>query len=102
TSLDVTFSEAIDVASLGQAISLTRNGGSNLINGQVQITLLQGFTYHISGLESLTQSDGSYVFGVASSVLQDLAGNHATADGARSWTVDTQSPDAPANLAISP
>ena len=58
-AVDVVFSEPIDPATFTAAdVTLTRNGGSNLINAGVTITALDGDTYRIGGLAGLTAASG--------------------------------------------
>ena len=54
-SIDVTFSEPVNLATFTDtALSLTDNGGSNLITGAVTVSLVSGSTYQIKGLSGLT------------------------------------------------
>jgi hypothetical protein len=78
SSLDVTMSEEIDIATFTwEDLSLTRNGGANLITSDVSITPVTGLvnTYRINGLSGLSASDGSYVLTVNAKTILDLAGN---------------------------
>ncbi len=57
----MTFSEPINTSSLiAGALTLTDNGGPNLISNAVTISLLSGSTYQISGLGGLTAAQGEY------------------------------------------
>ena len=52
SSVDVTFSEPVNLSSFTtSALTLTDNGGTNLITSAVSITLVSGATYQIGGLE---------------------------------------------------
>ena len=58
-------------------LSLTDNGGPNLITSAVTISLVSGTTstYEIGGLSGLTTAEGTYVLTVNASGIQDEAGN---------------------------
>ena len=61
-SVDVTFSEPINPATFTTAnLSLTDNGGPNLITSAVTISLVSGTTstYQIGGLSGLTTAEGN-------------------------------------------
>ena len=78
--VDVTFSETIDPTSFNlNDLSLSRDGGANLITNAVTITSLSGSTYRINGLSSLTQTVGSYELVVDANGIQDRAGNSGDA-----------------------
>ena len=58
-SVDVTFSEPINSATFTSAnVTLTDNGGPNLITSAVTISLVSGSTYEIDGLAGLTAAEG--------------------------------------------
>jgi Ca2+-binding RTX toxin-like protein len=74
--VDITFTEAIHPNTFFfNDISLTRDGGANLITNAVTITQLSGTTYRINGLSSLTQTLGSYELAIDANGIQDRAGN---------------------------
>ena len=80
SSLNVTFSEPIDLTTFDyRSLTLTRNGGANLITSGsgVTVTLVSNATYAISGLQTLTASDGNYQLTINGSNIQDLWGNSA-------------------------
>jgi hypothetical protein len=95
-SIDVTFSEPIDVSTFTFAdLSLTFNGGANLINSfsGLSVSLVSGNTYRISGLTTLTTPSGNFVFSVNPSTITDLAGNAGTgAPATTAWTHDATAP----------
>jgi len=102
-SIDVTFSKPIDPTTFtDSALSLTGNGGSNLINGGVSVALVSGSTYEISGLSALDAAEGAYLLTVNGADVSDLAGNAGTNSLSTSWVMDTAVPAAPTDLAISP
>ena len=54
-SADVVFSEPIDLTTFDyHDVTLTRNGGPNLITSAVTVSYVGGSTYRISGLDALT------------------------------------------------
>ena len=58
-SIQITFSEPIDPSTFGtSALSLTLNGGPNLINSGVTITSVGNGAYSINGLSALTGNQG--------------------------------------------
>jgi hypothetical protein len=102
-TLDFTFSEAIAFATLDFSdLTLTRNGGANLLTAAQTITNVVGNTYRIDNLAGLTATDGDYVLTVIASGVQDLAGNAGTGTSARTWTMDTIPPTVTSVQAIVP
>ncbi|MFM6834040.1 MAG: S8 family serine peptidase, partial [Dolichospermum sp.] len=100
-SLTVTFSEKIDLSTFNwQDITLTRNGGTNLINNTVIISAINDTTYRINGLSGLTATDGTYTLTVNDSGIQDLSGNAGTGTQSETWVMDTTAPTAPSNIVV--
>src|SRR5204863_4095996 len=92
-TIDFTFSEAINAATLTFAdLTLTRNGGANLLTASQTIANVGGNTFRISNLAGLTGTDGAYVLTVIASGVQDLATNAGTGTGSTSWTWDCTGP----------
>ena len=92
-SVDVTFSKAINPNTFTTAdLSLTDNGGSNLITSAVTISLVSGSTYQISGLAGLTTAEGMYSLTVDATGISDAAGNTGTKALSISWLMDTTPP----------
>ena len=94
-SVDVTFSKAINPNTFTTAdLSLTDNGGSNLITSAVTISLVSGTTstYQIGGLSGLTTAEGTYVLTVNASGISDAAGHTGTKALSISWLMDTTPP----------
>ncbi|MCJ8283636.1 MAG: Ig-like domain-containing protein, partial [Rivularia sp. ALOHA_DT_140] len=74
--VDVVFSEAIDPSSFDhQDISLTRDGGQNLITDSVSIYAISETKYRIQGLTDLTTTPGSYRLVINTNNIDDTAGN---------------------------
>lgn len=93
SSLDVTFSKAIDLTKFDfNDLSLTKDGGPNLISSGVTITLTGGSTYRVSGLGSLTADSGGYIFSVDATGVQDALGNQGVGALSVRWTMDTAGP----------
>jgi hypothetical protein len=81
SSIDITFSEALNAATLSTAdLMLTRDGGANLINGGVTLSPLGGHSYQAGGLNALTAVAGNYLFTVKATGVEDTAGNAGLAD----------------------
>lgn len=94
-SLDVTFSVPINLSTLTNAdLSLTLDGGSNLLAGStlpfpVTFSLVSGNTYRISGLANYTGVDGTYVFTIDASGLQDTLAKPGSGSASTSWVLST-------------
>lgn len=82
-------------------LSLTRNGGANLLNGSQSLATLNNISFVLTGLSGLTTADGSYVLTVNSnSGIADLAGNALASGPAESWKMDTVAPTAAINAVV--
>ena len=93
SSIDVTFNEPINTSSLTSgALTLTDDGGSNLINGGVSLSLVSGDTYAIGGLMGLTTAQGEYMLTVNAADIQDQNGVAGTDALSTSWLMDTTPP----------
>ena len=97
-SVDVTFNNPINATTFTTAdLSLTDNGGPNLITSAVTISVVSGSTYQISGLAGVTTSNGNYTLTVNSSGIQDPYGNPGTNSLSTSWLMDTTPPTSTVN-----
>jgi hypothetical protein len=76
------------------ALTLTDNGGPNLITDAVSITLVSGSTstYSIGGLSTLTTAEGSYTLTVNAADIFDPDFNTGTGSLSTSWLMDTTPP----------
>lgn len=84
-SIDITFSEEINTATLSLAdFALTRGTSGNLLTTQ-QLLFVGGNTYRITGLNDLTSADDSYRLTVNMAGIQDLAGNAGESPVVLSW-----------------
>jgi hypothetical protein len=102
-SLDVNFDKAIDITTFDwQDVSLTRDGGSNLITANVNVSFVSGTTYRISNLQGLTSIDGSYTLTVTGSGIVDAAGNTAVGTKATSWLTDATGPSVQSIAPVNP
>lgn len=102
-TLDVTLSEPIDPATFDwHDVTLTRNGGPNLITSEVGVARLDALHYRISNFNWVVGNEGTYTLSVNAVGISDLAGNAGVGSASESWVMDTTAPAAPANLAISP
>ncbi len=92
-SLQVTFNEPIDPSTFNnQALSLTLNGGSNLINSSVSIVEDSPTAFTIAGLSGLTGASGNYVFSVDASTVSDPFGDAGTGSLNTSWATGIDVP----------
>ena len=92
-SVFVSFSESIVPASFDVSdLTLTRNGGSDLITGAVTIAPVFGAIYEIGNLAGLTGLAGNYVLTVNAAGVQDPAGNSGSGSPIETWTFETTGP----------
>jgi hypothetical protein len=84
----ITFSEPVTGLNLAD-LSLTRDGGANLLTGSQTLTTTDNVTWTLGGLFGLASADGAYTLRLASagSGITDAAGNPLAADATDSWTV---------------
>ena len=89
SSITIVFSEPVTGLDLAD-LTLTRNGGSNLLTGTQTLSTADNVTWVLEDLSSLTSTAGSYQLQLtaAGAGIQDVAGNLLTADASDSWTVD--------------
>jgi hypothetical protein len=103
STIGFTFSEAINASTLDwNDLTLTRNGGANLLTSAQTVTLVSGNTYQIGNLAGLTGADGSYVLTVNAAGVQDLAGNAGVGSQSTSWTMDATDPAVTSLTTVSP
>ncbi len=102
-NISVTFNDSIMTTTLTSAdLSLTDNGGANLITGTVALTRITGDSYLIGGLSSLTTAEGAYFLTLNGDGLQDQAGNTITGSLSTSWLMDTTPPTSSVSPLASP
>ena len=102
-SLQVTFSEPIDASTFVYTnLTLTRDGGANLITSSVGASQVNPTTYEITNINWVQGYAGTYTFTVNAAGILDLAGNPGFGSTNESWTIVLGTPAAPTNLAIAP
>jgi hypothetical protein len=93
STIVVSLSDPIITSVLTSAdLSLTDNGGPNLIAGPVSLTGITGGMYEIGGLSGLTAAQGLYSLTLNAAGLRDQAGNTITGSLSTSWLMDTTPP----------
>ena len=93
SSVDVTFNEPINVASLAPgALVLNDDGGANLITDAVTVSLVSGSTYQIGGLTALTTAEGNYTLTVDAADIENQDGDLGTGSLSTSWLMDSTPP----------
>jgi hypothetical protein len=101
--LDVDFSETLAASSFDwHDITLTRDGGSNLITSDVTVTQKDADTWTIAGFNWKVGLNGTYVLTVNGAGITDLAGNAGSGSASETWVMDIVAPQAATNLAIIP
>ena len=106
-SLTVTLSEPIDPSSFTyQAVTVTQNGGPNLVTPAVTITEIDPTHYAITdfnnSFNAVTGIDGVYTVTVNGATLMDLAGNSGSGTVSETWTLNVTPPPAATNIHIVP
>src|SRR5262249_43670475 len=103
SSIKVTLNQPADLSTFTiVALTLSDDGGPNLITSAVTITQAGRSSYLIKGLAGLTAAEGTYTLTVDATAIQDPYGNAGTNVVSTSWVMDTTPPAPPSNLAISP
>jgi len=93
TDVTVTFSKAINAATFtSSALSLTINGGPNLITSGVTITPQSATAFTINGLGQLTGAQGNYALTVNLAAIQDAADQPGFGSASTTWTTITTGP----------
>ena len=94
-AVTVVFSAPIDPATFDfHSLSLTQNGGANLITGPLAIapTDLTDTSFSVSGLDALQSGDGSYTLAVDPSGILDANGRAVAGGDSTTWQLDTTTP----------
>src|SRR5262249_2542272 len=85
-AVDVTFSEWVNLATSDwHALTLTRDGGPNLITDAVTVTRLTDTTFRVGNLMALTELAGTHVLSVRGAGVEDRAGNAGTGVASDTW-----------------
>ena len=90
SDIQVTLTEPATFSVL--ALTLTDNGGPNLITNVVSINLVSGSTYQINGLAGLTTAEGNYTLTVNAAAFKDSGGASGIGSLSTSWLMDTTTP----------
>jgi hypothetical protein len=102
-NLTVTFSEPINPATFDyNNVTLTLNGGPNLISSEIGVSQISPTIYEITNLNLLQGYAGTYSLTVNADGILDLAGNAGLGSTNESWQLVLETPLPPTNLAISP
>ncbi len=92
----IIFSEQLNLATFDfSALTLTRDGGTNLITAAsgVTVSAAGGYSYTINGLAALTSVDGNYTLTVSGQNLFDVWGNTVgNASASISWAKGNAAP----------
>lgn len=92
-SIDITFSSPIDPTTLTNAdMSLTLDGGENLLSSPTTLTHVSGNTYRIGGLATFTGVNGTYVMTVNAVEVQDADGRFGSGSVSTNWVMQTLVP----------
>jgi hypothetical protein len=83
SSLTITFSKPVFGLTLS-GLSLTENGGGNLLTSSQTLTTSDGITWTLGNLAGLTGSAGAYTLSLAAGAAQSSAGDLCTS-AAQSW-----------------
>ena len=101
-SVDITFSEPIDMTTFSATnVSLTRNKGVIVLGG-LTISLLSGSTYRVDGLGDATSQEGDYALTVDADGIVDASGDVGRGSMTTNWVTDTTPPAITAIAAITP
>ncbi|MBN2474517.1 MAG: lamin tail domain-containing protein [Pirellulales bacterium] len=102
SQIDIVFSEPVTGLDLGD-LSLTRDGGGNLLTGAASIATGNGIIWTLSGLSGLTPFEGTYTLRLTApgSNIRDAAGNLLAADASDTWQMVIAGPT-PEIVAVTP
>ncbi len=93
SSVTVTLADSITTTALTAAdLSLTDDGGPNLVNGVISLYSTSSDTYVITSLSGLNPSDGLYTLTLNGAGLTDQAGTPISGTLSTSWLLDTTPP----------
>ncbi|MDP6636269.1 MAG: lamin tail domain-containing protein [Phycisphaerae bacterium] len=95
STIDIAFSEPITGLDIGD-LSLTRDGGGNLLGPAQSVTTSDNITWTLDGLSTLTADSGIYTLTLisAGSNIQNAALQPLSIDASDTWVTDTQIPTA--------
>ena len=87
SAMTITFNKAVSGFNLAD-LSLTRNGGSNLLTGSQTLTTADNITFSLNNLSAITAVSGTYVLtltAAGSGITETLAGNALVANASDTW-----------------
>lgn len=93
SSMTIVMSEPVSGFDISD-LTLTRNGGANLLTGAQTLTSADNITFTLNGLTGLTGNDGIYVLTVNTANIADLATNGLAASAYEAFQVITTAPTA--------
>lgn len=96
SSITIVFSAAVDSGFTIADLSLTRNGGSNLLTGSQTLTTSDNITWTLGNLSGLTATSGTYLLTLTASgsSIVDGSANALSGDATETWTTDATAPTA--------
>jgi hypothetical protein len=102
-TLDVTFARPINPATFDwRDVTLTRNGGANLVTSEVMVTNLTTTMYRISNFNWVVGQEGAYTLTVSAAAIADAVGRSGAGSASQSWTMDITKPPMPLTLRLAP
>jgi hypothetical protein len=96
SQLTITFSEAVEGLTAAN-LSLTLNGGANLLTGSQSLTTSDHLVWTLGDLAALTAAEGHYSLTLLASGITDAAGNALPSGATTTWTFARTSLDADGN-----
>jgi len=86
SEIEIVFSEPVSGFGIAD-LSLTRDGGGNLLTASQSVSTSDNVTWTLGGLSGLTSAEGTYTLTLtaAGSGIQDGAGNPLAADASDTW-----------------
>jgi hypothetical protein len=95
STISIVFSRAVAGLDLAD-LTLTRDGGANLLGGGQGVSTTDNITWTLTGLSGITATGGAYVLTLtaAGSGIADAVGNLLAANATDAWTIDTTAPTA--------
>src|SRR5262249_45806636 len=99
-AVDVSFSQPVLANTVDPSdVTLTRDGGPNLIDASASIAPLSDGTYRIGGLGGLTGGQGTYTLTGSAAGVSDFENVPGSGSESTTWTVDTTAPTVTVNKA---
>jgi Bacterial Ig-like domain len=90
-TIAIVFTEVVQNFDLSD-LSLTRNGGANLLTGSQTLTSGDNTTFTLGNLGGITGAEGTYLLTLSVSNITDLTANALSAGDVESWVTDTSGP----------